>query len=60
MFGAVPYAFGDILSYGFYRFECAIRSAAVLGLVGAGGLGFQLALSFQTLRYEEMWTLLWR
>ena len=59
VFGAVPYALGDILSYGFYRFECAIRSAAVLGLVGAGGLGFQLALSFQTLRYNEMWTLLW-
>lgn len=59
LFGAVPYALGDILSYGFYRFECAIRSAAVLGLIGAGGLGFQLALSFQTLRYNEMWTLLW-
>lgn len=59
LFGVVPYALSDILSYGFYRFECAIRSAAVLGLVGAGGLGFQLALSFQTLRYNEMWTLLW-
>jgi phosphonate transport system permease protein len=59
LYGAVPHALGDILSYGFYRFECAIRSAAVLGLVGAGGLGFQLALSFQTLRYNEMWTLLW-
>ncbi|WP_420452870.1 PhnE/PtxC family ABC transporter permease [Ilumatobacter sp.] len=55
----VPYALGDVVSYGFYRFECAIRSAAVLGIVGAGGLGFQIALSFQTLRYDEMWTLLW-
>ena len=59
LFGSVPHALGDILSYGFYRFECAIRSAAVLGIVGAGGLGFQIALSFQSLRYEEMWTLLW-
>ena len=59
LFGAVPHALGDVLSYGFYRFECAIRSAAVLGIVGAGGLGFQIALSFQSLRYEEMWTLLW-
>lgn len=58
-FGVVPHAIGDLLSYSFYRFECAIRSAAVLGIVGAGGLGFQLALSFQSLRYEEMWTLLW-
>ena len=59
VFGAFPYALGDLLSYGFYRFECGIRSAAVLGIVGAGGIGFQLALSFQSLRYDQMWTLLW-
>jgi phosphonate transport system permease protein len=58
-FGVLPHAAGDLLSYSFYRFECAIRSAAVLGIVGAGGLGFQLALSFQSLRYQEIWTLLW-
>ncbi len=55
----VPQAFSDLLSYAFYRFECSLRSAAVLGIVGAGGIGFQLALSFQSLRYDEMWTLLW-
>ncbi len=59
LFGTFPQAMGDLLSYAFYRFECSIRSAAVLGIVGAGGIGFQLALSFQSLRYEEMWTLLW-
>ena len=57
--GVGPTAVGDLLSYSFYRFECAIRSAAILGIVGAGGLGFQLALSFQSLRYDQMWTLLW-
>lgn len=59
LFGTVPQALSDLLSYAFYRFECSLRSAAVLGIVGAGGLGFQLALSFQSLRYDEMWTLLW-
>ena len=59
VFGALPQAMGDILSYAFYRLECGIRSAAVLGIVGAGGLGFQLALSFQSLAYNEMWTFLW-
>jgi len=59
VFGVLPTASADLLSYGFYRLECSIRSAAVLGIVGAGGLGFQLALSFQSLRYNEMWTLLW-
>ncbi len=59
VFGTVPQAFSDLLSYAFYRFECALRGAAVLGIIGAGGIGFQLALSFQSLRYDEMWTLLW-
>lgn len=59
LFGVIPTASADLLSYGFYRLECSIRSAAVLGIVGAGGLGFQLALSFQSLQYNEMWTLLW-
>lgn len=58
-YGLLPPALPDLLSYGFYRFECAIRSAAILGLVGVGGLGFQLQLSFQTLRYPEIWTLLY-
>lgn len=59
IYGLLPPALSDLLSYGFYRFECAIRSAAILGLVGAGGLGYQLALSFQALQYAEIWTLLY-
>ncbi|MPZ95248.1 MAG: ABC transporter permease subunit [Propionibacteriales bacterium] len=58
LYGLAPLALPDLLSYSAYRFECAIRSAAILGIVGAGGLGFQLALSFQSLRYDEIWTLL--
>lgn len=58
-YGALPLAAPDIVSYAFYRFECAVRAAAILGIIGAGGLGFQLALSFQSLRYREMWTLLY-
>ncbi len=56
LYAAVPLARADLLSYGFYRLECAIRAAAILGLVGAGGLGFQMALSFQSLHYDELWT----
>jgi phosphonate transport system permease protein len=59
LYGLLPNALPDLVTYGFYRFECSIRAAAVLGIVGAGGLGFQLALSFQELRYGEMWTLLY-
>jgi phosphonate transport system permease protein len=59
IYGLLPPALADMFSYSFYRFECAIRSAAILGLIGAGGLGFQLALSFQSLRYSEIWTILY-
>lgn len=59
LYGLLPAAGSELLSYGFYRFECAIRSATILGLVGAGGLGFQITLSFQTLQYSEIWSLLY-
>ncbi len=58
VYGTLPVALGDLTSYAFYRLECSIRAAAILGVIGAGGLGFELALSFQTLRYHEMWTLI--
>lgn len=58
-YAVLPDVRDDLISYGFYRFECAIRSAAILGMVGAGGLGFQLTLSFTSLRYGEVWTILW-
>jgi phosphonate transport system permease protein len=58
-YGLLPQAFPDLLSYTFYRLECAIRAAAVLGLIGAGGLGYQILLSLQSLRYEQVWTFLY-
>jgi phosphonate transport system permease protein len=55
-YSLLPQAFLNLLSYAFYRFECSIRSAAVLGIIGAGGLGYQIMLSLQSLRYEQLWT----
>lgn len=57
LYALLPLALPDLLSYAFYRFECAIRAAAILGVVGAGGLGYQILLSMQTLDYNETWTL---
>jgi phosphonate transport system permease protein len=55
-YGSLPETAADLISYGFYRFECSIRSAVVLGMVGVGGIGFQLTQSFQGLAYRELWT----
>ncbi|MGB3300396.1 MAG: ABC transporter permease subunit [Phormidesmis sp.] len=56
MYALLPQALPNLISYSFYRFECSLRSAAVLGVIGAGGLGYQIFLSLQSLRYEQLWT----
>lgn len=56
VYGLLPQALPNLISYSFYRFECSLRSAAVLGIIGAGGLGYQIFLSLQSLRYEQLWT----
>ncbi|RMF20377.1 MAG: ABC transporter permease subunit, partial [Cyanobacteria bacterium J083] len=56
-YSIIPQAYLNLLSYSFYRFECSLRSATVLGIIGAGGLGYQIYLSLQSLRYQELWTL---
>lgn len=58
-YSVFPRTLPDLVSYAFYRLECSIRSAVILGMIGAGGLGFQLNLSFQSLQYDEMWTLIY-
>lgn len=58
-YGVFPRTLPDLVSYAFYRLECSVRSAVILGMIGAGGLGFELNLAFQSLRYPEMWTLIY-
>src|SRR3954466_7653442 len=41
-----------------YSFECCVRAAAVLGLVGAGGIGYELLLSMRLYEYGQVATLL--
>lgn len=58
-FGRVPRAVPDMASYAFYRFECAIRSSAVLGFFGFPTLGYSISLAFENLHYAEVWTYLY-
>ncbi len=55
-YSLLPQAFLNLLSYSFYRFECALRSAAVLGVVGAGGLGQEIRVSLDGFKYPDLWT----
>ena len=59
MYATVPQAWNDFVSYAFYRLDCALRSAVILGMLGVGGIGFELLTAFQGLNYERMWTQLY-
>lgn len=58
-FGLIPGVFPDLCSYTIYRFECALRSSAILGFFGIPTVGFYLKLSFENLQYREVWTYLY-
>ncbi len=55
-FGLVPRALPDMLAYAFYRFECALRSSAVLGFFGFATVGREVEQSFNSNNYGEVWT----
>ena len=59
LFGILPRALPDFGAYAFYRFECALRSSAILGFFGFPTLGYFIAASFENLHYGEVWTYLY-
>ncbi len=46
-FAIIPQAMPNIVAYWLYRFEINIRASAVLGLVGAGGIGAEIVARLQ-------------
>lgn len=59
LFGILPSAIPDMLSYALYRYECAIRSASILGFVGITTVGYHIETAFADGYYEGVWTLLY-
>ncbi|PFO08488.1 ABC transporter permease [Bacillus sp. AFS076308] len=55
IYGYLPLIWADMISYTMYRFECAIRSSAIMSFIGLGGLGYQIQLSLQDLKYDRVW-----
>ncbi len=59
-FAAVfPQALPHLLTYSLYRFECALRSSAVLGFIGIETIGLGIRRSFENLHFREVWTQLY-
>jgi phosphonate transport system permease protein len=58
LFGTLPAARSALASYTLYRWEVNIRESAVLGLVGAGGLGFYISYAIGTFDWSSLATYL--
>jgi phosphonate transport system permease protein len=56
--GVWPQALPHLVAYSLYSFECCMRAAAVLGFVGAGGIGYEISVSMRLFDYRQVLTLL--
>lgn len=55
LFGVIPQVLPNYISYTLLRFEINIRASAILGFVGAGGIGYDLknTMSWGQGKYDE-------
>lgn len=57
-FAVFPQVLPGVLSYALLRFEINVRTAAVLGFVGAGGIGQELITAIRRFYYNDVAALL--
>ncbi|MEY3753810.1 MAG: hypothetical protein RLY27_410 [Pseudomonadota bacterium] len=58
LYATLPTVLPQLISYTLYRWENNIRAAAILGVVGGGGLGQMLAFHMSLFQMEEASTIL--
>ncbi len=57
-FGIIPQLWANFASTTIYRFDINLRDAAVLGLVGAGGIGSPLMFAINSYKWQEVGAIL--
>lgn len=57
-YAIIPQAIAPYMSYVLYAFEINIRAAAVLGLVGAGGIGLYYDQTLGLFQYPKTLTII--
>jgi phosphonate transport system permease protein len=57
-FAVLPQALPLMVSYTLLDFEANVRSATILGIVGAGGIGFEIQASFSQFQFHQVFTIL--
>ena len=58
MFATMPNLMPALISNTLYRFDVSIRSASILGLVGAGGIGYPLIIALQYRQWNRVGVIL--
>ena len=53
-FGVLPQVLSNLASYALLRFEINVRGAAVIGFVGAGGIGQELIVAIRKFYYSDV------
>ena len=53
-YGALPQTLSNLVSYTLLRFEINVREAAVMGFVGAGGIGMDLIEAIRKFYYSDV------
>lgn len=56
--GVLPQVIPQIADIAIYRWEYNFRASTVIGMVGAGGIGFELMSSLRLMQYQEVSALL--
>jgi phosphonate transport system permease protein len=56
--GILPQILPQMADVSIYRWELNFRSSTVIGLVGAGGIGFELIASLRLMQYREVGAIL--
>lgn len=58
LYGVLPQALPQFVSYALYRWEVNIRAAAIMGFVGAGGLGQRIHIAISLFQEHQLLTLI--
>jgi phosphonate transport system permease protein len=57
-YAVVPQIIPEFVTLALFRWEMNFRASTVIGIVGAGGLGFELMTSMRLFQYKETATIL--
>lgn len=58
MHGVLPQVLPQMADISIYRWEYNFRASTVMGMVGAGGIGFELMGSLRIMQYQDVFALL--